>query len=90
MARLVAAMAAFALLAGGPASPLQAQSAQGILKSGNVYHAAVCPGSAGPGAARCHARIVTDEKGNPLIDKKTKAPKIGWTPFGAQPNRSAA
>ena len=37
------------------------------------------------------ARVtLTDEKGNPLIDKKTKAPKVGWAPYGAQPNRSAA
>lgn len=37
------------------------------------------------------ARVtLTDEKGNPLIDKKTKAPKIGWEPYGAQPNRAAA
>ncbi|MDF3932113.1 hypothetical protein [Pseudomonas citronellolis] len=37
------------------------------------------------------ARVtLTDEKGYPLIDKKTKAPKIGWQPYGAHPNRSAA
>jgi subtilase family serine protease len=29
-------------------------------------HAAVCPGPAGPGNVRCHARIVVDGKGNPL------------------------
>ena len=65
MARLAASIAAFALLTGIPMS-LQAQSAQGLLKSGNVYHAAVCPGPAGPGTARCHARIVTDDKGKPI------------------------
>ncbi|WP_239688954.1 hypothetical protein [Pseudomonas citronellolis] len=37
------------------------------------------------------ARVtLTNEKGEPLIDKKTKAPKIGWEPYGAQPKRSAA
>ncbi|WP_430293031.1 hypothetical protein [Pseudomonas sp. B1-22] len=37
------------------------------------------------------ARVtLTNEKGEPLIDKKTKAPKMGWEPYGAQPNRSAA
>lgn len=37
------------------------------------------------------ARVtLTNEKGEALIDKKTKAPKIGWEPYGAQPNRSAA
>lgn len=37
------------------------------------------------------ARVtLTDEKGKPLMDAKTKAPKVGWKPYGAQPNRSAA
>ena len=66
MARRVAAMAVFAFLVSFPASLLQAQSAQGLLKSGNVFHAAVCPGAAGPDTARCHARVVTDDKGNPI------------------------
>lgn len=87
MARLIAAMAAFALLAGGPASLLQAQSAQGILKSGNVYHAAVCPGPAGPGSARCHARIVTDEKGNPI--ERDAAPNVAPSGFSPADLRAA-
>lgn len=37
------------------------------------------------------ARVtLTNEKGEPLIDAKTKAPKIGWEPYGAPQSRSAA
>ena len=86
MARLAASIAAFALLTGIPMS-LQAQSAQGLLKSGNVYHAAVCPGSAGPGTARCHARIVTDDKGNPA--QRDAAPNIVPSGFGPADLRAA-
>jgi subtilase family serine protease len=86
MARLAASIAAFALLTGIPMS-LQAQSAQGLLKSGNVYHAAVCPGSAGPGTARCHARIVTDEKGKPIEREAT--PNVVPSGFGPADLRSA-
>ena len=81
MARLAATIAAFALLVGAPMSLLQAQSAQGLLKSGNVYHAAVCPGPAGPGTAKCHARIVTDDKGNPI--ERNAPPNAG--PSGLKP-----
>ncbi|MDF3841708.1 hypothetical protein P3W55_08280 [Pseudomonas citronellolis] len=34
--------------------------------------------------------VLTNEKGEPIIDKKTGAPKVGWQAYGAQPNRSAA
>ncbi len=30
-----------------------------------VHHAAVCPGPAAPGSARCHAHVVTDGSGQP-------------------------
>ena len=86
MARLAAAIAAFALLVTGPAA-LQAQSAQGLLKSGNVYHAAVCPGPAGPGTARCHARIVTDDKGKPI--ERDAPPKSGPSGFAPADLRAA-
>ncbi|MGN6818678.1 MAG: S53 family peptidase [Sphingomonas sp.] len=81
MKRLAASIAAFALMAGVPASLLQAQSAQGLLKSGNVYHAAVCPGPVGPETARCHARIVTDDKGKPI--ERDAGPNV--TPSGLKP-----
>lgn len=31
-----------------------------------VKHAAVCPGPASDGSARCHAHVVVDDKGNPM------------------------
>lgn len=34
--------------------------------------------------------ILTDEKGDPVINKKTKAPKVVWQPYGATDSRSAA
>ncbi len=84
MKRLAASIAAFALAAGIPTSLAQAQSAQGLLKSGNVFHAAVCPGPSGPGTARCHARIVTDDKGKPIErDKPDAGPNSG--PSGLKP-----
>ncbi|MNN98278.1 hypothetical protein D3C81_2176300 [compost metagenome] len=33
---------------------------------------------------------LTDALGNPLINKKTGAQKVGWRPYGAQPDRVAA
>ena len=36
-----------------------------LRRSGNVYHARVCPRSNAPDVASCHARVVTDSKGNP-------------------------
>ena len=87
MARRVAAMAVFAFLASFPASLLQAQSAQGLLKSGNVFHAAACPGPAGAGTARCHARIVTDDKGNPI--ERAATPNIVPSGFGPADLRAA-
>src|SRR5262245_32234678 len=32
-----------------------------------ISHAAVCPGPASHGAARCHARVVVDRTGNPAV-----------------------
>ncbi len=62
------------------AAPASAQALAGVLKSGNVYHAAACP-AAGPGIAHCHARVVTDSKGNML--GRTAAPNV--TPSGLSP-----
>jgi len=87
MARLAASIATFALLAGTPISLVQAQSAQGILKSGNVYHAAVCPGQAGPATARCHARVVTDDRGNPI--ERAAASNVVPSGFGPSDLRAA-
>jgi subtilase family serine protease len=58
-----------------------AQSAQGVLRSGNVYHAAVCPGPASAGTARCHARVVTDSAGHPLArDATPNVVPSGYSP----------
>jgi hypothetical protein len=38
--------------------------AQPVLRSGNIFHRAVCPGPDRPETARCHAHVVTDFKGN--------------------------
>ena len=45
-----------------------AASAQTVFQSGNVFHVQACPGPAAPGAARCHAHIVTDFRGNHLTN----------------------
>jgi subtilase family serine protease len=56
--RATAAAAALVL-----ASAAQAQPPAGAGKSAS--HAAVCPGPAAEGFARCHAHVVTDANGNP-------------------------
>src|SRR5437879_12384002 len=61
-----------ALLAGavaiGVSSAASAQSTTGIVqRSGNAFHVPVCPGPTAPGTARCHAHVVTDVQGNPLV-----------------------
>ena len=61
-----------ALLAGAMvlagAQVASAQSAVGLVaRSGATFHVPACPGSQAPGQARCHARIVTDIQGNPLV-----------------------
>lgn len=40
-------------------------------------HKPVCPGPAAPGAGRCHARVVTDEHGQPLITTRP----VGFGPM---------
>src|ERR1043165_275421 len=41
-------------------------AAQAAPSANGVKHAAVCPGPAGPAAARCHAHVVVNGKGQPL------------------------
>ena len=55
---------------------LLANSASANGNGRGVSHAAVCPGAADPGSARCHARVVIDGKGEPLA---TSAPS-GYGP----------
>src|SRR5579859_6384505 len=47
-----------------------------IERSGSTYHVAVCPHGNPFGTARCHAHVVTDARGNPLLGK----------PLGASPH----
>ena len=87
MARYAASITAFALLTGIPLAPVQAQSAGSVLKSGNVYHAAVCPGPAGPETARCHARVITDDRGSPI--EREASPNVVPSGFGPGDLRAA-
>jgi subtilase family serine protease len=56
-------------------------SALDVQRSGNTYHAAVCPLVVGM-AAHCDARIVTDKLGNPLTSQHP--PISGKTPASLQ------
>ncbi len=49
----------------------QGASAQVVQRSGNVFHVAVCPGPVALGTARCHAHVVTDIRGVPIVRKVT-------------------
>ena len=69
-------------LALGVAQAASAQSATALVqRSGNAFHVAACPGPAAAGNARCHAHIVSDEKGNP----KFRTDTTGGTPSGYGP-----
>jgi subtilase family serine protease len=48
------------------AAGISAVSAQPVERSGNTFHRVACPRKVSPQTVRCHAHIVTDEKGNPL------------------------
>ena len=73
MRGLLAAFAVFGLST--------AANSQAVLRSGNTYHRAVCPGPVGLGAARCHAHVVTDRAGNPIVRQVTR----NVTPSGYGP-----
>src|SRR5512135_2237314 len=59
-------------------------SAQPVEVSGHTFHKAVCPGPAAPGMARCHAHVVTDRAGNPLVNLDRAGRPLGnnGTPSG--------
>lgn len=61
--------------------------AQGIERSGNAFHRAVCPGHAGPGTARCHAHVVTDANGNSF--ERGAAPNLTPAGYSASTLRAA-
>jgi subtilase family serine protease len=64
---LSAALAAAAVMGVTSSASSQVLGSQPtpVLRSGNVFHRAVCA-AAQPGMARCHAHVVTDSRGTPL------------------------
>ncbi len=64
IAALVAGVALAAC--GGTAEPQAATSQDALGRRLGVFHAPVCPGPASENDARCHARVVTDDKGTPV------------------------
>lgn len=58
--------------------------AQAVQRSGATYHVPACPGPVAAGAARCHAHVVTDSRGNPL-----KGPPFGGASYTAADLQSA-
>jgi subtilase family serine protease len=61
-----------------------AQAAPAVEHSGRTFHVAVCPGPAGPGTARCHAHIVTDSRGVPIVFGKPSPNSATAAPYNAQ------
>ena len=81
MHRLVSAALLAAALGLGAAQAASAQAVQAVQRSGNVFHAAVCPGPSQPGTTRCHARVVTDAHGSPIVrDANPNATPSGYGP----------
>src|SRR3954447_18472929 len=65
-------------------SPATAETVR-LERSGNTYHAAVCPGGNPHDTARCHAHVVTDARGNPHNGKATpNAVPQGFGPASLQ------
>jgi subtilase family serine protease len=75
--RLFAAALALAALS-FTSNLASAQSAAGVQHSQGVYHKAVCPGPAGAGNARCHAHVVTDPNGSPIVSNANTGPSGYW------------
>ena len=80
---ILRAVASAALIGGGAS----AVSAQSIERSGNTFHAAVCPAPDAPEEARCHARVVTDRFGNRL--ESAASPRVAPAGYGPADLRSA-
>jgi subtilase family serine protease len=55
-------------------------------RSGPTYHVAACPHGNPFGTARCHAHVVTDARGNPVIGKPDGA-RPNATPSGYSPSQ---
>ncbi len=71
----------------------QAQALPGaghVRHTGSVFHVSVCGDTALPGHARCHAHVVTDSTGAPLLSRASANPNFGGrggntTPSGYGP-----
>jgi hypothetical protein len=59
-------------------------AAQAVDQSAGAHHAAVCPPAKKPLQARCHARVVTDSAGNPIVNAHGATPPGSGTE--AQPS----
>jgi subtilase family serine protease len=78
-ATLAAVLAGFTLAAcGGAAEPETSTSQEALGRRVGAFHAPVCPGPAAADDARCHARVVTDDKG---------APQASTAPNGLGPSQ---
>jgi len=87
MSRLVSLTLFFAAAASLSVTAASAQSAVALERSGNTFHARVCPGPSGPGTVRCHAHIVTDRAGNPI--ERDVIPHATPSGYGPSDLRSA-
>jgi subtilase family serine protease len=86
MYRFVSAAVMTAVLALGAASVASAQSAVAVERSGATFHKKVCGPSAN-GMARCHAHVVTDAKGDEIV--QNASPMALPSGFGPNDLRSA-
>jgi len=82
--------AAFTL---GASAQAQAQSARAVERSGATFHVEACPGPTAPGTARCHAHVVTDSQGVPIVTdsrgRPLRGPPIAGTSYTAAQLRAA-
>ncbi|HET9159075.1 MAG TPA: S53 family peptidase [Caulobacteraceae bacterium] len=76
MKRLVSIGLSAAALAFCATGAVSAQSDRAVERSGNVYHVRVCGTPARADEARCHAHIVTDERGRAIPAAGKPAPSV--------------
>jgi hypothetical protein len=69
------------MFAAGSIMPANAQNLR-VEHSGRVYHVAVCPHGNPAGTARCHAHVVTDSNGNPMVGKSASSPAVAPSGYG--------
>jgi subtilase family serine protease len=74
-----------AMLIGMALAIAGAAQAQKVERSGATFHKQACPGPNAPGNARCHAHIVTDHAGNPVVNAKNPNARNG-APAGYGPS----